>query len=116
MNDHASVTSIVPIETTPQPIRIRAIQRRAPTRSRSRLLGISNRQYAEEEQAGAEAIFSLAEAEVTLQFRRREADVHPIDVGDHVAQECEWNEPPLHAPQDAPLSSGIISHVQRNQI
>ena len=44
MNDQTSVTNMVAIDTSPHPIRIRAIQRRAPTRSRSRLLGISNRQ------------------------------------------------------------------------
>ena len=44
MNDRTSVMNIVAIETKPQPIMMRAIQRRAPTRSRMRLLGISNRQ------------------------------------------------------------------------
>ena len=34
----------VAIETSPQPIMMRAIQSRAPTRSMIRLLGISNRQ------------------------------------------------------------------------
>ncbi len=37
-------TNMVAIETTPQPIMIRAIHRRAPTRSMIRLLGTSNRQ------------------------------------------------------------------------
>jgi hypothetical protein len=38
------VTNIIAIDTTPQPIMMRAIHRRAPTRSRIKLLGISNRQ------------------------------------------------------------------------
>ena len=44
MNDQTSVMNMVAIDTRPQTIMIRAIQRRAPTRSRIRLLGISNRQ------------------------------------------------------------------------
>jgi hypothetical protein len=36
--------NIVAIETRPQPIMMRAIHRLAPTRSRIRLLGTSNRQ------------------------------------------------------------------------
>ena len=44
LNVHSPVTNIMPMETSPQPIMMRAIQRRAPTRSRTRLLGISKRQ------------------------------------------------------------------------
>ena len=44
MNDVTSLMNIVAIDTMPQTIMMRAIQRRAPTRSRIRLLGISNTQ------------------------------------------------------------------------
>ena len=44
MNDQTSEMNMVAIDTIPHPMRIRAIHRRAPTRSRIRLLGISNRQ------------------------------------------------------------------------
>ena len=44
MNDQTSATSMVAVETRPQLIMIRAIQRRAPTFSSRRLLGISKRQ------------------------------------------------------------------------
>ena len=38
-------TNIVPADSSPQVIMIRAIQRRAPTLCRSRLLGTSKRKY-----------------------------------------------------------------------
>ena len=43
MNDQVPLTSAIPAETNPQLIMIRAIHRRAPTRSSAMLLGTSNR-------------------------------------------------------------------------
>ncbi len=49
---------------------------------------------AQEEQAAAQAVGGLAQAEVALQFLGGEADVHAIDVGDHVTDEDEGNQTP----------------------
>ena len=50
------VTKAIEPETMPQVIMMRAIQSRAPTLSRTRLLGTSNSTVADEEQAGADAV------------------------------------------------------------
>ncbi len=45
---------------------------------------------------GAEAVDGRAEPEVPVHLEGREADVDPVQVGDHVEQEQERDEPPLH--------------------
>ena len=100
MNDRTSVTSAVPIDTTPQPIRMRAIQRRAPTRSRIRLLGNLEQAVGEEEQPGRRTRTRRAQVQVALELGRREPDVDPVDVGDDVAQERERDQPAPHPAQD----------------
>ena len=99
------------METSPQPIMIRAIQRRAPTRSRIRLLGISKSAVAEEEQAGPEPELRVGQAEIALQGLFGEADVHAVDVGDDVAEERKRDQPPRDARHDELVTGrGLIGH------
>ncbi len=83
-------------DTRPQVSMMRAIQTRAPTRARMRLLGTSSSVYEHEEDAGPEAVDGGAEAEVAVHVERREADVHAVEIGHDVEQEQERDEPPAY--------------------
>ncbi len=66
----------------------------------------------EEEQARGQAVLCRGEPEFALEIRRDEPDVHPIDVGDDVADERERDEAALHAREDATaIGAGIKSHA-----
>src|SRR5690606_26281074 len=61
---------------------------------------------AEKEEAGGQAVRGGIEAERKLEIRGDEADVDAVDVGDHVADEGERNEPALHAREHATAVDG----------
>jgi hypothetical protein len=90
--------NIVPTETTPQPIMMRAIQT-CPDALEEEVAGDFEQAVAEEEQAGADTVLRRAEAEVALELARGEADVHSVDVGDNVTYESERDQPAADAAQ-----------------
>src|SRR5688500_16927937 len=85
----------------PQTIMMRAIQIRAPTRSRIRLLGISKMKYPRKKSAAP--VRRRVELQMGLEDRVDEVDVHPVDVGDDVADEDERDEPADHLGQRPPF-------------
>ncbi len=55
--------------------------------------GILEQEVADEEDAGAPAIDRGREMQILIGRQRREADIHPVDVGDDVAEREDRNEP-----------------------
>ena len=65
---------------------IRAIQRRAPTFSRIRLLGTFEHQIPDEENPRAEAVDGIAHTQFLKHLQLREADIDAIEVSAHIAE------------------------------
>jgi hypothetical protein len=64
---------------------------------------------ADEEQTGAVAVLRICEAQVMLQNRRCEPDVDAIDVGDHITNERERDEPACDSPNNlASVCVGLV--------
>src|SRR5207244_4204375 len=57
-------------------------------------------EVADEEDAGAEPVDGVAEPESLAHLERREADVDAVEVGDHIEQEHERDEPAAHLAED----------------
>jgi hypothetical protein len=58
------------------------------------LLGISNKNVSQEENAGAESIDAVTEFQVAHHLQFGEADVYPINIGDDVADKQNRHNPP----------------------
>ncbi len=71
---------------------IRAIQMRAPDAIHDQVARDLEQAVAEEEEPAAKPVRRVAQAQVALQLGRREPDVHPVDVGDDVAEEDERDQ------------------------
>ena len=83
-------------ETSPHEIMIRPIQMRAPTRWRMQIARDFEREVADEEHPGAEAVDRFAELEVAKHLQPGEADVHPVQICRDVAEHDEGQQPPGH--------------------
>jgi len=70
---------------------MRAIQSRAPTRSRKILEGTSNKKKTCAQSKGC-----VAEAKRLIHMKLGEADINAIKIGNEVTQDKKWYQPPHH--------------------
>ena len=90
---------------------MRAIQRRAPTRSSARLDGTSKQEIGEEEHAGAEAEHRVGDADVGVHRQLGEADVDPVEIGDEVAEHEKRHETPSDLGHDATFDVIVVHWI-----
>ncbi len=65
-------------------------------------------EVADEEDARAESVDGVREAQVLPHLERREADVDAIEVGDHVEDEHEGDQAAGHLRQDGRGEGGVV--------
>jgi hypothetical protein len=71
---------------------IRAIQRRAPNFSSSRLLGTSHKKYETKKSPAAEAEYGRGQAKVSHHLQRRKAQIDAVDERNEVTDRQEGND------------------------
>jgi hypothetical protein len=76
------VQNAVAPDSKPQITMMRAIQSRAPTLSKMRLLGTSNKKYPQKKAPAAKTIRGGIEPQLLVRGKRRETDVDAIQVAE----------------------------------